>query len=119
MAFSFLVAQGFKVGTSLLGESQVDIVAGYPDQAARAGTEIVLPSDVIVAAEPAADTPHEVVAVDAILADRLGLDIGPESARFSPPASSGPIRFLEWPRWRVRAVGVCRWHSGRRPGAGR
>jgi phosphoglycerate kinase len=79
------------------GESQVDIVAGYPDQAARAGTEIVLPSDVIVAAEPAADTPHEVVAVDAILADRMGLDIGPESARFSPPASSGSIRFLEWP----------------------
>jgi phosphoglycerate kinase len=41
----------------------------------------VLPSDVIAAAEPAADTPHEVVAVDAILADRMGLDIGPESAR--------------------------------------
>jgi phosphoglycerate kinase len=81
MAFPFLAAQGFKVGTSLLEESQVDIVTGYPDQAARAGTEIVLPSDVIAAAEPAADTPHEVVAVDAILADRMGLDIGPESAR--------------------------------------
>ena len=41
----------------------------------------MLPSDVIVAAEPAAGTPHEVVAADAILADRMGLDIGPESAR--------------------------------------
>jgi phosphoglycerate kinase len=81
MAFPFLAAQGFKVGTSLLEESQVDVAAGYLEQAARAGTEIVLPSDVIVAAEPSADTPHEVVAVDAIPADRMGLDIGPESAR--------------------------------------
>jgi phosphoglycerate kinase len=80
MAFPFLAAQGFKVGTSLLEANQVDVAAGYLDQAARAGTEIVLPSDVIVAAEPSADTPHEVVAVGAIPADRMGLDIGPESA---------------------------------------
>ena len=57
----------------------------------------MLPSDVIVAAEPAPDTPHQVVAADAIPEHQMGLDIGPESARFSPPASSGPIRFLEWP----------------------
>jgi phosphoglycerate kinase len=81
MAFPFLAAQGFKVGTSLLEANQVDVAAGFLDQAARAGTEIVLPSDVIVAAEPSADTPHEVVAVGAIPADRMGLDIGPESAR--------------------------------------
>jgi phosphoglycerate kinase len=81
MAFPFLAAQGLKVGTSLLEESQVDIAASYLDQAARAGSEIVLPSDVIVAAGPAADSPHELVAADAIPADRMGLDIGPESAR--------------------------------------
>jgi phosphoglycerate kinase len=81
MAFPFLAARGLKVGTSLLEESQVDVAAGYLAQAARAGTEIVLPSDVIVAAEPAADSPHEVVPADAIPADRMGLDIGPEAAR--------------------------------------
>jgi phosphoglycerate kinase len=80
MAFPFLAAQGHKVGTSLLEASQVDIAAGYLDQAARAGTQIVLPSDVIVAPEPSADTPHKVVAADAIPADLMGLDIGPESA---------------------------------------
>jgi phosphoglycerate kinase len=80
MAFPFLAAQGHKVGTSLLEASQVDIAAGYLDQAARAGTQIVLPSDVIVATEPSADTPHKVVAADAIPADLMGLDIGPESA---------------------------------------
>ncbi len=80
MAFPFLAAQGHKVGTSLLEASQVDIAADYLDQAARAGTQIVLPSDVIVAPGPSADTPHKVVAADAIPADLMGLDIGPESA---------------------------------------
>jgi phosphoglycerate kinase len=80
MAFPFLAAQGHKVGTSLLEASQVDIAAGYLDQAARAGTQIVLPSDIIVAPGPSADTPHKVVAADAIPADLMGLDIGPESA---------------------------------------
>jgi phosphoglycerate kinase len=89
MAFPFLAAQGFKVGTSLMEANQVDVAAGYLDQAARAGTEIVLPSDVIVAAEPSADTPHEVVAVGAIPADRMGLDIGPESARLFAASIAG------------------------------
>ena len=81
MAFPFLAAQGRKVGTSLLEPSQVELAAGYLDQAARAGKQIVLPSDVIVATERSASAPHEVVAADAIPEDRMGLDIGPESAR--------------------------------------
>ena len=81
MAFPFLVAQGHKVGTSLLEPDQVDLARGYLDRATQARAEIVLPSDLVVAAELAADAPHEVVAVDAIPADRMGLDIGPESAR--------------------------------------
>jgi phosphoglycerate kinase len=80
MAFPFLAAKGYKVGTSLLEAGQVDIAAGYLEQAARTGTEIVLPSDVIAAAGPALDIPHEVVAADAIPEDQAGLDIGPESA---------------------------------------
>ena len=80
MAFPFLAAKGYKVGTSLLEAGQVDIAAGYLEQAARTGTEIVLPSDVIAAAEPAPDIPYAVVAADAIPEDQAGLDIGPESA---------------------------------------
>jgi len=81
MAFPFLVAQGYKVGTSMLEAGQVDLARGYLDRAARAGAEIVLPSDVVVAPERDADAPYEVVAANAIPADRMGLDIGPESAR--------------------------------------
>jgi phosphoglycerate kinase len=64
MAFPFLVAQGHEVGASLLEADQVELARGYLEQAAQAGTPIVLPSDVIVAARPAADTPREIVAVD-------------------------------------------------------
>jgi phosphoglycerate kinase len=81
MAFPFLVAQGYKVGTSLLEAGQVDMARGYLDRAARAGAEIVLPSDVVVAPERGAGAPYEVVAAGAIPTDRMGLDIGPESAR--------------------------------------
>ncbi len=95
MAFPFLVAQGHKVGTSRLEASQVDAAAEYLTQAARAGTELVLPVDVIVAPDNSAGSPHEVVAVDAIPADRMGLDIGPESARVFA-ASVGEARTVFW-----------------------
>jgi phosphoglycerate kinase len=80
MAFPFLVAQGHEVGTSLLEADQVELARGYLEQAAQAGTPIVLPSDVIVAAQLAADTSLEIVPADKIPADQMGLDIGPESA---------------------------------------
>jgi phosphoglycerate kinase len=80
MAFPFLVAQGHKVGTSLLEADQVDVARGFLEQAAQAGTPIVLPSDLIVAARPAADTPGAIVAAGSIPPDQMGLDIGPETA---------------------------------------
>ena len=93
MAFPFLAARGAKVGTSLLAADQVDAAGGYLDQAAPG--QIELPFDVIAAAERAADTPHQVVFADAIPADQMGLDIGPESAaRFV--ASIAEARTIFW-----------------------
>ena len=93
MAFPFLAARGGKEGTSLLETSQIDVADGYLDRAAPG--QIELPSDVIAAAEPVADTPHQVVAADAIPADQMGLDIGPESAaRFA--ASITEARTIFW-----------------------
>ncbi len=95
MAFPFLAAQGYKVGTSLLAADQVDLARANLDLAARAGTTILLPADVVVAAERAADAPHEVTAADAIPADQMGLDIGPESARLFA-ASISEARTVFW-----------------------
>ena len=91
MAFPFLVAQGDKVGTSLLEASQVDAAADCLSRAAPG--QIELPSDVIVAAGP--DAPGEVVTADAIPADQMALDIGPQTAaRFA--AALGEARTVFW-----------------------
>ena len=81
MVFTFLKAQGHEVGKSLLEDDQLDVVRGYLEQAEQKGVEIVLPVDIVAATEFSADADHDVVAVDAIPADRLGLDIGPESGK--------------------------------------
>lgn len=81
MVFTFLRAQGHEVGTSLLEQDQVDTVRGYLETAAEKGVEIVLPVDVVVADAFSADARHEVVPADAIPADMMGLDIGPESEK--------------------------------------
>lgn len=78
MAFTFLAAQGHEVGRSLLEEDQIETVRGY---LAQAGDRVVLPVDVVAATAVADDADHSVVPVDAIPKDRMGVDIGPESAR--------------------------------------
>ncbi|MEV4675093.1 phosphoglycerate kinase [Actinomadura sp. NPDC049382] len=81
MVFTFLKAQGHEVGKSLLEEDQLDTVRAYLRRAEEAGVEFVLPVDIVAATAFAADADHAVVAADAIPADRLGLDIGPESGK--------------------------------------
>lgn len=80
MLFTFLKAQGYEVGKSLLEEDQLDVVKGYLETAKASGVEIVLPVDILAATGFAADAEFDVVAADAIPADRIGLDIGPKSA---------------------------------------
>ena len=84
MVFTFLAAQGHEVGSSLLEDDQLDAVRGYIEQAAEKGVDLVLPTDIVVAPEfPSDDTvdaPPTTVAADAMPADQMGLDIGPDSA---------------------------------------
>jgi phosphoglycerate kinase len=83
MVFTFLKAQGHEVGKSLLEEDQLDTCRAYLARAEESGVEILLPTDIVVdTAFPSGEREPEpqVVAADAIPADSLGLDIGPESA---------------------------------------
>ncbi len=80
MAFTFLKAEGYEVGKSLLEEDQLDTVREYLKTAKEKGVDLVLPVDVVVAPEFAADAPATVVSVADIPADEMGLDIGPETA---------------------------------------
>ncbi len=80
MVFTFLAAQGYEVGTSLLESDQIDAVRRYVSLAEERGVELVLPIDIVAATAFAADAGHDVVSADAIPADRIGLDIGPAAA---------------------------------------
>ena len=96
MAFPFLAARGLKTGTSPLEPGQVDAAARYLDQAAPG--QIELPSDLVVATRIAADAPVQIVAADAIPADQMGLDIGPESAaRFAAAIGTAGTVFWNGP----------------------
>ena len=95
MAFPFLAAKGYKVGTSLLNPGQVDLAGGYLDLAARGGTKILLPSDVVVAAERDVGAPHEITAADTIPPDQMGVDIGPQTARLFTASIRG-ARTVFW-----------------------
>jgi phosphoglycerate kinase len=81
MVFTFLAAEGYEVGQSLLEEDQVETCKEYLRRSAETGVPIVLPTDIVVAPEFKADAPATTVAADAIPKDQIGLDIGPESAR--------------------------------------
>ena len=83
MVFTFLKAQGHEVGKSLLEDDQLDICRRYLTEAAERGVEIMLPTDIVVDTTfPSGDVEPDpqVVPADAIPADAIGLDIGPESA---------------------------------------
>lgn len=80
MAFTFLAAQGHKVGKSLLENDQIETVKGYLKTAEEKGVELLVPLDAVVAPEFAADATPTVVDADAIPEDQMGLDIGPKTA---------------------------------------
>ena len=81
MVFTFLAAQGHSVGTSLLESDQIDVAKRYIEEAAAKGVDLVLPTDIVVAPEFAADAPPTVVSADAMPDGQMGLDIGPASAK--------------------------------------
>ncbi|MEU6337451.1 phosphoglycerate kinase [Streptomyces cellulosae] len=86
MAYTFLKAKGYEIGSSLVQEDQIPVVQEYLERAEKSGVELVLPVDTLVADEfpdMKAKTPGnpENVAADAIPAGKMGLDIGPETRK--------------------------------------
>jgi len=80
MANTFLKAQGFQVGKSLLEEDKVELAKQLIEKAKAKGVELELPIDVVVAKAFEADAPHRTVRVTGIQADEMALDIGAASA---------------------------------------
>ena len=80
MCFTFLLAQGKSVGTSLKEEDWVERAAAMIEKARERGVSLLLPVDVVAADAFANDARTAIVSVDDMPADMMGLDIGPETA---------------------------------------
>ena len=89
MLFTFLAAQGKEIGTSLVEVDLIPTVKELLERAKLNGVELLLPTDILVAPAFAADSPATLVSADAIPADQMGLDIGPETAAAFAKAITG------------------------------
>ena len=81
MCFTFLLAQGYSVGTSLKEEDWVERAGQMIKKAEEKGVKLLLPVDVVCADKFAEDAATKTVPVNAIPDDMMGLDIGPETAK--------------------------------------
>ena len=115
MAYTFLKAQGKEIGGSVLDEENLDLAKRILEQAGAGKPKILLPVDVLVTTPEGVEfkpsikrvegAPIEVVSSDAIRADRMGVDIGPETRRlFADEIKgaqrvvwNGPMGFFEIP----------------------
>jgi phosphoglycerate kinase len=105
MSYTFLKAQGYEVGKSLLEEEMIPQVSGLLADAARRGVEVVLPVDLVAATHYSPDAEHEVAPVGSFPPDRESLDMGPATrALFTEKLAdaktvfwNGPVGVFEFP----------------------
>ena len=83
MAYTFLKAKGYEIGTSLVDESKIEYCGEMLKKAETLGKQLLLPVDTVVTdhfPEPIdAEIETEIVPSDAIPADKMGMDIGPKT----------------------------------------
>jgi len=107
MLFTFLAAKGLQIGKSLVERDLIPTVIELMERAEKRGVKFLLPSDIVVAPEFSADSKPTIVAADAIPADQMGLDIGPDSAAAFAAAIgdcktvfwNGPMGVFEFPNF--------------------
>ncbi|MGP1441628.1 MAG: phosphoglycerate kinase [Anaerovoracaceae bacterium] len=81
MAFTFIKAQGYEIGTSLLEEDCIPVTLELMKKAAEKGVEFMLPIDEVCAYEFKNDSETKTCNVDAIPEDMMGLDIGEKTRK--------------------------------------
>ena len=119
MAYTFLKAKGYEVGTSLVDNEKIDYCKEMIEKAEKLGKQLLLPVDTTIAKafpDPIdAEIEVSVVDSDKIPADMMGLDIGPKTmALFADAAKSaktvvwnGPMGVFENPVLKKGTVAVC------------
>jgi phosphoglycerate kinase len=116
MIFTFLKARGFSVGNSLVEEDKLDLAKSLEAKAKENGVEFLLPTDVVVADNFAADANAETVSVEEIPDGWMGLDIGPDSIKaFSEALGdcqaiiwNGPMGVFEFEKFAAGTEAIAR-----------
>jgi len=89
MAYTFLKAQGYEIGTSLLEEDKLELAKELMAKAKEKNVNFLLPVDVVATTKFAADAPFQNVKIDAIPSDHMGLDVGEETSKLFADAIKG------------------------------
>ena len=79
MAYTFIKAQGYEIGTSLLEAERLDYAKEMIEKAAAKGVKLLLPVDTAIGSEFAADCEKKIVDIDSMPEAWMGLDIGPKT----------------------------------------
>ncbi|HWY62023.1 MAG TPA: phosphoglycerate kinase [Rhizomicrobium sp.] len=116
MANTFLAAEGFPVGRSLHELNCLDVARRVIHMATESGCALLLPTDVVVAKELRANTPHRIVTTDQIAADEMALDVGPKTLvafrhRLGTTKTlvwNGPFGAFETPPFDIGTVAAAR-----------
>lgn len=115
MAYTFLKAQGYSIGTSLLEEDKVDYAKEMMEKAEARGVKLLLPIDNVVGAEFNADTKPVTTENQNIPEEYMGLDIGPNTAKLYATAVkdaktviwNGPMGVFEFANFAKGTIAVA------------
>jgi phosphoglycerate kinase len=116
MIFTFYKARGLSVGKSLVEEDKLELAKALEAKAKEKGVDLLLPTDVVVADNFAADANAQTVSVESIPDGWMGLDIGPDSVKVFQDALStcksviwnGPMGVFEFDKFAVGTEAIAR-----------
>ena len=116
MAYTFLKAKGYEIGTSILDEESIDLADKLMKDAESKGVNMLIPVDVVCASEFSNDADKKTVSADSIPADMMGIDIGPETvklfagevAKAATVIWNGPMGVFEMPNFAVGTEEVAK-----------
>ncbi|MEM9002329.1 MAG: phosphoglycerate kinase [Cyanobacteria bacterium P01_F01_bin.86] len=115
MIFTFYKARGLSVGKSLVEEDKLELAKTLEAKAKEKGVELLLPTDVVVADNFAADANAQTVSVEAIPDGWMGLDIGPDAVKVFQDALTqcksaiwnGPMGVFEFDKFAVGTEAIA------------
>lgn len=116
MIFTFYKARGLSVGKSLVEEDKLELAKALEAKAKAKGVDLLLPTDVVIADNFAADANAQTVSIEAIPDGWMGLDIGPDSVKVFQDALStcksviwnGPMGVFEFDQFAVGTEAIAR-----------